>query len=195
MTNVSREPCICGRQQIYVSHLLPAASCAQGAPVPPSLIIKESQELNCLNMYYNLKLSKDVVSLSPLHFLFLLQRALLFCGLLSIYPRLLQKIVTAVISYFVLTSVGNMNQNNPCQCSLTLQVLQILQIMCRNNYIIASEQMKCQMQEGHPLLVHITMTCIKLFILFTKKPNGCCYLKGNISKSLSSYLPVLLTIK
>ena len=144
-------------------------------------------------MYYNLKLSKDVVSLSLLHFLFRLQRALLFCGLLSIYP--LQKIVTAVISYFVLTSVGNMNQNSPCQSSLTLQVLQILQIMCRNNYIIASEQMKCQMQEGHPLLVHITMTCIKLFIMFTKRPNDCCYLKGNISKSLSSYLPVLLTIK
>ena len=73
--------------------------------------------------YYNLKLSKDVVSLSLLHFLFRLQRALLFCGLLSIYPRPLQKIVTAVISYFVLTSVGNMNQNNPCQSSLAVQVL------------------------------------------------------------------------
>ena len=75
--------------------------------------------------YYNLKLSKDVVSLSLLHFLFRLQRALLICGLLSIYPRLLQKIVTAVISYFVLTSVGNMNQNSnyQCQSSLAVQVL------------------------------------------------------------------------
>ena len=78
-----------------------------------------------LFMYYNLKLSKDVVSLSLLHFLFRLQRALLFCGLLSIYPRPLQKIVTAVISYFVLTSVGNMNQNSnyQCQSSLAVQVL------------------------------------------------------------------------